>query len=310
VAEDGTVDVLWRIPSARPSGQAPLVPRLPIHCAPLDTPLATLTEDRAAIEERWRIDCGARGLVGSSLSVSGLSMVSTNVVVEVTLPDGSTARALLYRNETSFVIPEGQSSSSVVVAYLRLGVEHLLTGIDHVLFVLGLLLLLRDWRKLVQAITAFTLGHSLSLCLSVLGIVRIPQSPVEIAIAFSILVLALDILRQYSVGDETSSLGPVARWPWAICSVFGLLHGLGFAGALAHAGLPEHAIPLSLFSFNVGIEVGQLLIVAAGLLLYRLFRRWIGDRPRLTRQIPAYIIGSLAAYWVLARILVSLGILS
>ena len=309
VGADGRVDALWRIPSARPSGQALLVPQLPTHCVPLETPRAALSEDRAAIEERWRVDCGDRGLVGSTLSVHGLSTTSTNVVVEVTFADGSSARALLHRGDRSFTIPAGQSSGSVFVSYLRLGVEHLLTGIDHVLFVLGLLLLLRDWRKLVQAITAFTLGHSLSLSLSVLGILRIPQGPVEIAIAVSILILALDIVRAHSSPAEKPVLGPVARWPWALCATFGLLHGLGFAGALAHAGLPDHAIPLSLFSFNVGIEIGQLAIVAVGLVFLWMVRKWIADKPRLTQQIPAYVIGSLSAYWVLARSLCSLGIL-
>lgn len=295
-AADGTVEVLWRVPSVRPIGQV-LAPVLPEHCAPLDRPQVTATPDRTALEERWRMDCGERGLVGSTVAVRGLTRASTNVVVEVTLADGSSSRGLLHRGEASFVVPQAQGPGSVAASYLRLGVEHLLTGPDHVLFVLGLLVLLRWGRKLVWAITAFTLGHSLSLCLAVLGIVRVPSAPVEIAIALSILVLALDILKRYQ-GDEP---GPVARRPWLLCSTFGLLHGLGFAGALAHAGLPAHAIPLSLLSFNAGIEAGQLLIVALALGLARPLRRALEDRPRLTVAAPAYVIGSLAAFWVLER---------
>lgn len=305
VAEDGTVEVFWRFPSFRPAGQQPLTPRLPSHCRPVNAPQATMSADRAAIEERWRVDCGERGLIGSAVSVERLHTTSTNVVVEVSLADGSSARALLHRGETSFVVPEGQRAGSVAAAYLRLGVEHLLTGLDHVLFVVGLLLLLRAWRKLAQAITAFTLGHSLSLSLAALGFVRIPQSLVEIAIAASIMVLALDVAGMLRTGRA----GPVARWPWAICTAFGLLHGLGFAGALTHAGLPAHAIPLSLVCFNVGIEVGQLLIVGMGLGAWLVLRRGIGNRLRLTSLVPAYALGSMAAYWILQRGLVAIGVL-
>jgi hydrogenase/urease accessory protein HupE len=304
VDEAGLVEVIWRVPSTRPIGQV-LAPVLPAHCEPLGPPEAVMTEDRTAIEERWRVDCGERGLVGSTISVRGLTRTTTNVVVEVTLPGGATARGLLHRGDTGFVVHEGQGSASVMASYLRLGVEHLLSGPDHVVFVLGLLLLLGAGRKLVQAITAFTLGHSLSLCLSVLGIVRVPSPPVEIAIALTILVLALDI----QVGHRRGEPGPIARWPWVLCTVFGLLHGLGFAGALAHAGLPEHAIPLSLLSFNLGIEVGQLLIVVVAFGLAWPLRKRLADRPRLTRVAPAYVIGSLAAFWVLERGLGALGVL-
>ncbi len=298
---DGRVEVLWRSPSVGPVGQA-LEPVLPEHCRPVGSASSAMTADRSAVERRHAVDCGARGLVGHEVSIRGLGATTTNVIVEVTLPEGGRARALLHEGRESFTVPASQGAGAVVASYLRFGVEHLITGVDHVLFVLGLLLLVRG-RRLVGAVTAFTLGHSLSLALSVLGVVRVPSAPVEIAIAATIVVLALDILRSRS----GASPGPVARWPWALCSLFGLLHGLGFAGALTEAGLPPHAIPLSLVAFNVGIELGQLAIVAVALLAFRALGRRAPKTDLLTRVAPAYAIGSLAAFWVLDRSLGALG---
>jgi len=302
VARDGTVDVRWRTPSVGPVGQT-LEPVLPTHCRTVERASSTMTRDRAAVERRYRVDCGAAGLVGHEVSVRGLSATTTNVIVDVTLPDGGRARALLHEGENRFLVPATQGSGAVAAGYLRLGVEHLITGVDHVLFVLGLLLLIRG-RRLLGAITAFTLGHSLSLALSVLGLVRVPTAPVEIGIALTIVILALDILRSH-VGK---SPGPVARWPWALCSLFGLLHGLGFAGALTEAGLPAHAVPLSLLCFNLGIEVGQLAIVGLALLLAALVGGRLPRSRLLTRLGPAYAIGSLAAFWVLERGFAAMGL--
>lgn len=307
VTNDGSIEVLWRTPTVRPIG-AELMPRLPLRCRPLTEPRSTLSSDRRAVELRWRVDCGREGMVGAAVSVGGLSTTSTNVVVEVNRDDGTSARGLLHRGRDIFVVPLSQGSGAIFVDYLRLGVEHLLSGPDHVLFVMGLLLLIRSGGRLVQAITSFTVGHSVSLALAALGVVRIPQGPVEVAIALSLIVLALDIVRAH----KELSPGPMMRWPWAVCAVFGLIHGLGFAGALTHTGLPEHAIPLSLFAFNVGVELGQLLIVAFGLLCWRILQRWhFMSDPRLDRfqQVPAYVIGSLAAFWVISRTLGGLGLL-
>ena len=302
VGDEGTVEVLWRTPSVRPIG-AELTPSLPARCRPLTSPRVEVTADRSALEQRWRVDCGRDGLEGGAVTVSGLDTTATNVVVEVVRGDGASVRGLLHRGHATFVVPAAQGSGAVFLDYLRLGVEHLLSGPDHVLFVIGLLLLIRATRRLVQAITAFTLGHSVSLALSALGVVRVPQAPVEVAIAATIIVLALDLVR----ARREMGPGPVTKWPWAVCSLFGLLHGLGFAGALAHTGLSEHAIPLSLFAFNVGLELGQLLIVGLSLAFWRATKSRL--RPLIARhdQIPAYAIGSLAAFWVLERTLAIFG---
>lgn len=304
VIEDGQVEVLWRTPAVRPVGEE-LTPRLPVQCRPLIEPRVTLSSDRSAVEHRWRADCGESGLVDSVVSVGGLSTASTNVVIEVEQSGGSSSRGLLHRGQERFVIPRAQGGGEVFVDYLRLGVEHLLTGPDHVLFVLGLLLLLRSMKPLVQAITSFTVGHSVSLALAVLGVVQLPQWPIEVAIAASLIVLALDIVRE----RKEMSPGPVSRWPWAVCAAFGLLHGLGFAGALAHTGLPEQAIPLSLFAFNLGIEAGQLLIVVLAFLIWRVLLKRVSPKLERYHQVPAYTIGSLAAFWVIERTLGGLGVM-
>lgn len=307
VNDDGSIEILWRTPASRPIG-AELTPQLPTRCRPLTEPRVALSSDGRAVEQRWRAECGDVGIVGAAVSVGGLFTTSTNVVVEVNRNDGTSARGLLHRGHDVFVVPRVQGSGAIFVDYLRLGVEHLLSGPDHVLFVLGLLLLIRSGRRLVQAITSFTVGHSVSLALAALDVVRLPQDPIEVAIALSLIVLALDIVRAH----KELSPGPMMRWPWAVCAAFGLIHGLGFAGALTHTGLPEHAIPLSLMAFNVGVELGQLLIVVVGLLCWRGIRRWRFLRsPRFERfeQVPAYTIGSLAAFWVIERTLGGLGLL-
>lgn len=305
VGDEGeVVEAFWRTPTVRPVG-GELTPRLPSTCRPIEATRRSMTADRAAFETRWVVDCGPDGLVGRALTIDGLSTASTSVVVEVTFADGAVARGLLHRGDDRFVIPAAQGRAAVVGDYLRLGVEHLLSGADHILFVVGLLLLLRRRRSLIQAITAFTLGHSVSLALAALGVVRVPQAPVEVAIAVTLVVLALDVWRS----DRGLRPGPVARWPWAVCAGFGLLHGLGFAGALAHTGLPEQAIPLSLFSFNVGIELGQLTLVVVAEGLWLGAKRLVRGQATALRWVPAYGIGSLAAYWVLSRSLTALGLI-
>ncbi len=301
---DGRVEVRWRRPTIRPRG-AELILHLPMRCRTLSAPRSEVTSDRSAVESRWTVNCGEGGLVGGVVRVDGLDRSSTNVVIEVIDAEGEGVRGLLHRGAPSFEVPRARGGTSIFADYLRLGVEHLVTGPDHVLFVLGLLLLIRRWRRLVTAITAFTLGHSLSLALAALGVVSLPAAPIEVAIAATLLVLALDILRE----RRGESPGPVARWPWAVCAAFGLLHGMGFAGALAHTGLPEGAIPLSLFAFNVGIEIGQVGIVVIALGLWRIGRKIIPKRLVEIKALPAYFIGAMAASWVLERGLGGLGLL-
>ena len=286
------VEVLWRQPSLR-SRDAPIHPVLPRRCTQLGH--AEVRRGEPWTEARWRLDCSGRSLVGERIGVEGLAAGQTDALLRIELADGRRVQSVLRADAPALIVPSGTSAAKVARDYLLLGLEHILTGLDHLLFVLGLVLLVRG-RGLLWTITAFTLGHSITLSLAVLGVVRIPPAPVEVLIAASILAVAVELTRP-DAGRSASAW----RSPRTVAFGFGLLHGLGFAGALAQVGLPAGEIPLALVSFNSGIEVGQLLFV--GVLL--LGRAVLGKRPlpSLTApaRLPAYGIGALAAYWVFDR---------
>jgi hydrogenase/urease accessory protein HupE len=186
----------------------------------------------------------------------------------------------------------------MAISYFTYGVQHILFGIDHLLFVLGLLLLVRGVGPLLKTITAFTLAHSITLALATLDVVRLPPPPVEAAVALSIVFLASELVKQ-----QRGVVGLAQRYPWVIAFAFGLLHGFGFAGTLTRIGIPSNDVPLALLMFNLGVEVGQLGFVAVFLLFVHSIRslqiRW----PKWSRPIPAYTIGSFAAFWVIQRVL-------
>ena len=190
--------------------------------------------------------------------------------------------------------------------YFVLGIEHILGGIDHLLFVLALLLVVAGWRKLVVTVTAFTVAHSITLALATLGFVHVPGPPVEAVIALSIVFVAAEIVH----GRRRESLpvplrgnpGLTARSPWIVAFTFGLLHGFGFAGALAEVGLPQSSIPLALLTFNLGVEAGQLLFIAAMLVVYTAVRRIRIAPPDWAWDVPPYAIGGIAAFWMIERV--------
>jgi hypothetical protein len=290
----GPVEVLWRQPSLQPR-DAPVRPVLPRRCVQVGRGEARRGEPWS--EARWRLDCGGRSLVGERIGVEGLAAAQTDALLRIQLADGRVIQAVLRADAPALTVPSGTSAVKVGFDYLLLGLGHILTGFDHLLFVLGLVLLvLGRGRRLLWTITAFTLGHSITLSLAVLGVVRIPPAPVEILIAASIFAVAVELTRE----DAGRGASPW-RSPHALAFGFGLLHGLGFAGALAQVGLPVGEIPLALVSFNSGIEVGQLLFVGALLLGRAVF----GARPlpwlAAPARLPAYGIGALAAYWMLER---------
>lgn len=307
VRADQTVAMTWRTPTSRLVGSSQQ-PLLPPSCRPLGPVTDTLVSDGNAIERRAIYDCAPTGLVGQRVGVSGLAASGTDSIVHITLSDGRQVQRLLHASAPSLSVPAAQSALEVALDYLRLGLHHLFTGLDHVAFILGLLLLVRGRRRLLTAITAFTLGHSLTLALAALGLVHLPQSLVEICIAASIVALGVEALQ--SAG--AASPGPIARHPAVLCVAFGLVHGLGFAGALAETGLPQGAIAPALLAFNVGIELGQLGIVAVVALLGALARAYsgaagLGLAPRLAL---ATLVGSAGAFWLLQRALVLAGVLS
>jgi hydrogenase/urease accessory protein HupE len=199
--------------------------------------------------------------------------------------------------ERPSVVIEGEPSRlDVLHDYGLLGVEHIATGIDHLLFVFGLLLLASGTRQLLATITAFTVGHSVTLALAALEIVHVPQAPVEVVIAVTIYVLAVELAREVRAGSTL-----LRRSPWAMAFAFGLLHGLGFAGALRETGLPQNDVPLALLAFNLGIEAGQVAFVAAVLAVTALIRPGLRSLPAWSVRVPVYAMGIASFYWILER---------
>jgi hypothetical protein len=290
---DGVVQVRWRQPRAQPAN-APLTPILPAACHRVATP--SVSHSDTHVTQRWELHCSGQRLVATRLGVEGLAARQTDALLRVHLADGRLVQAVLRPGAPFFTVPPQVGRLDVARDYGVLGVEHILTGFDHLLFVLGLVLLVPGGRRLLATITAFTLGHSVTLALAVLGVVHIPPAPVELLIAVSIFLVAVELTR----ARQGQTLG-MGRRPWGIAGAFGLLHGLGFAGALAQVGLPSGDIPLALAAFNVGIEAGQLGFVAL-VLTARHALGWLPGRwQRAGTLAPAYTIGSLAVFWVCER---------
>jgi hydrogenase/urease accessory protein HupE len=292
---DGTTEVLFRTSSTRVTG-GQVDPVLPASCRVVRPPVAA--DDEAAVSVRWAVDCGPRGWVGQEVGVDGLGSADTDALVRVALADGRLVQRVLRAAEPRLVVPARPRAATVVADYGRLGVEHILGGLDHLLFVLGLVLLVGPGRRLVGTVTAFTLGHSITLTLAVLGLAVVPARPTEVLIAASVLLLAVELARPAAAPPL------LGRVPWVMALAFGLLHGLGFAGALREIGLPAGDVPLALASFNAGVEVGQIAFVAVVLGAEWLGARLLGPTPRWGRLVPVYTMGALAACWCFERLAV------
>jgi hydrogenase/urease accessory protein HupE len=290
----GLFDVSWRRP-ARGEMVLRLQPVFPGHCGERSQRITVLRH--GASLERWQIDCGATGLLGHSILIDGLTATITDALIRVTLRSGVSYSQIVRGNAPAFALEGEPSVGQVVRDYGLLGVEHILGGIDHLLFVFALLLLVDGTWVLVKTITAFTVAHSVTLGAATLGFVEVPQAPVEAVIALSILFLATELVKRL---DGASDLA--MRAPWIVAFVFGLLHGFGFAGALAEVGLPRTDIPLALLAFNLGVEAGQLSFVAVVLLARRVAAP---SAPYLASWLPratACGIGITAAYWFAERV--------
>ena len=289
----GTFNILWKRPLV---GNKPMniYPQLPAGCSNLTEP--ALRPSNTAAIERWLVDCGEGGMTNETIVIDSLSATQTDTLLRIELADGSMHTTVLRPDSPSFLVPEKPSKTKVAGSYLGLGIEHILGGFDHLLFVLGLLLIVRSTRLLIKTITAFTLAHSVTLAMAALGFVHVPQSPVEAVIALSILFLATELSKQHR-----GEIGLTSRAPWLVAMSFGLLHGFGFAGALSEIGLPQTDIPLALLFFNVGVEVGQLMFVSGVLVVTWLIKKMKLRWPARVKQAPAYAIGSLAAFWFIQR---------
>jgi hydrogenase/urease accessory protein HupE len=290
-------DVLWKVP-AQGELRLAMAVRFPDGTTNVTEPRSVMSG--TAWTERWRVQ-RTGGLVGQTIGIDGLPGGVTDVVVRVERADGSTQVERLAPERPEFRVTAPAGINEIAWSYLVLGVEHILGGIDHLLFVLALLLIVQGRRRILATITAFTFGHSLTLFAATLGWVHVPGPPVEAAIALSIVFVAAEVVH-----GLRGQHGMTARVPWVVACTFGLLHGFGFAGALAEVGLPQTAIPIALLMFNVGVEVGQLLFVVGVLTALALWRQVPVRLPRVLADrlafVPAYSIGALAMFWVFERI--------
>jgi hydrogenase/urease accessory protein HupE len=272
--------------------------RLPDNCDAPSPPDPRF--DGAAWIAQWIAACPG-GLSGGEIVITGLPATQTDVLVRYELVSSESQARRLTPDEPAFIVPTAPGFTDVLKSYLGLGIDHILSGADHLLFVFALLLLIRDRWRLVTAITAFTIAHSLTLAAAVLGWIVVPAPPVEAVVALSIMFLASELRKRDETDQRLSE-----RYPWAIAFAFGLLHGLGFASALLEIGLPKGDVPLALFSFNLGVEIGQLMfiaaVIAAGWLMRRALPQIANTTSRIVTASLAYGIGGLSAFWFVSRV--------
>jgi hypothetical protein len=287
-------NVVWKTP-VQGTSNVPLQPVWPRSCE-ITSSSPPQVEGTGRVDS-WQLRCdqlGEDGLVGETLGVEGLGPNQASALVMVSLLDGRNYQQVLNAGQTGFVIPAESSAGEVAGDYSLLGIEHIWGGMDHLLFVFGLLLLVGGGSRLLWTITAFTAGHSITLSLVTLGYFDYPVALVEFAIALSIFVLAVELTR-------VARHDILWRNPWWLAGGFGLLHGMGFAGALAETGLPQDNLPLALLFFNVGIEIGQLAFIALVFAVWFLVRRPLAPWQERLLPLPVYILGALSAMWCIER---------
>lgn len=287
-------NLVWKTP-AQGTSNIPLRPTWPEVCEVTNASPPQM-EGTGKVTS-WQLNCAALdadGIVGETLGIDGLAANQASGMVMISLLDGRQYQQVLNESQPAFVIPAESSAGAVAGDYSLLGMEHIWGGIDHLLFVFGLLLLVGGGSRLLWTITAFTLGHSITLSLVTLGFFDYPVALVEFMIALSIFVLAVELTR-------TSKHDALWRNPWWLAGGFGLLHGMGFAGALAETGLPQGNVPLALLFFNVGIEIGQIAFILVVLLIWYLVRRPLAPWQDRLMPVPVYILGALSAMWCIER---------
>tara|TARA_B110000285_G_C15142065_1_gene631514 strand:+ start:8218 stop:9216 length:999 start_codon:yes stop_codon:yes gene_type:complete len=291
-------DVIWKVPARGPEQRLSLYTRFPADFK-IIKPVETTFTGKAFVE-RWTISRDG-GLAGAEIHIDGLAKTATDALVRIQGLEGNGQTFRLSPSSPSLVVAAAPTSFQVAKTYTVLGIEHILVGMDHLLFVLCLMIVAGVNRKLLITITGFTIAHSVTLALSTLGIIDVPRPPVEAIIALSIVFLASEIAR----GNRT---GLTYRYPVAVSMPFGLLHGFGFAAVLGEIGLPQSEIPTSLLFFNVGVEVGQLMFIAAVIavaFVAKVIIKAIARRapsPALWQPASAYLIGTIATYWTIERI--------
>jgi len=293
-ADAETYELLWKVPARGGDARLRLNVVLPPGTIDLVEPRATFA-GASHVEHRRIRQPG--GLEGKTIEIDGLAGGSAEVLARVVRTDGSAQLARLVPARSQFVVEATAGRHEVARTYVLLGIEHILLGIDHLLFVFALLVIVRGSSRIVVTVTAFTVAHSITLVAATLGWLTLPPAPVEATIALSIVFLAREIVTMWRGRRSLTQ-----RMPWLVAFVFGLLHGLGFAGALAEIGLPQQAIPLALLCFNVGVEIGQLAFVAVVLTLGFVLRGLLAPRREWLRWTAPYAIGGLACLWMVHRV--------
>jgi hydrogenase/urease accessory protein HupE len=292
-------EVIWRAPIyyGKPH---PAQPQHPEDWKTIGEPTVRQLSDSAL--HRRVVEVSGGSVDGSVIHFPGLEATITDVFIIISRLDGSQATLVARPTQTSVELRGDRPWYVSAKEYLVLGLHHILTGIDHLLFVLGLLLIVSCRWNLLKTITAFTVAHSITLAIATLGYASAPGPPLNAAIALSILFLGPEIVRVWR-GQSSFTI----RHPWVVAFAFGLLHGFGFASGLTTSGLPSAEIPVALLLFNVGVEIGQLFFVAIIIFLERSFRileiRW----PRWVEALPAYTVGGLGAFWTIQRFAIMVG---
>jgi hydrogenase/urease accessory protein HupE len=290
-AEEFTV--LWKVP-ARGDLRLGLYVRLPQNCVAKAEPFRSIEAN--AYTERWVALCTG-GLKGGAIAVDGLASTMTDALARIQYLDGSIEVARMTPEAPGFTVAGAQSTMEIARTYFLLGVDHILSGLDHLLFVFALILLIPSPWMLAKTITAFTVAHSITLAAASLGYVSLPQRPVEAVIALSIAFVARELIRQRP-GERRLS----EAYPWVVAFAFGLLHGFGFAGALKETGLPQSDVPVALLTFNLGVEAGQLLFVAVVLILFRALKNLVPISAKPARLVAAFAIGVMSMVWLIERL--------
>lgn len=291
---DDQYEILWKVPALGDEQRLSAYVILPVGTQSVSEPTPFISE--GAWIERWQVR-HAGGLIGKTVAIEGAATTATDVIARVERLDGTSQVERLAPGELSFVVRPSEGTAEIAWSYTVLGIEHILAGYDHLLFVFALLLIVRGGGRIVATVTAFTIAHSITLVIATLGWVSMPGPPVEAIIALSIVFVAAEVIH-----GLRGSPGLTARAPWLVAFSFGLLHGFGFAGALAEVGLPQTAIPVALLMFNVGVEIGQLLFVAVVLTAAAVAGKWLTDTPRWVTTTAAYGIGTVASFWTIERV--------
>jgi hydrogenase/urease accessory protein HupE len=287
-------ELVWRTPVLA-GRRLPVALKLPADVSNVHEPVVQDLGD--SILERRTVDVGAAGLAGKRIDFPGLQVTITDVLVRLALLDGRSWTLFARPGQPWIEIERSRGAAATALAFVTQGIQHIALGFDHLLLVLGLLFIVRTTWTLVKTLTAFTVAHSITLTMAALGHASVPVPPLEALIALSVLFLGPEIVRARR-GQTSLTI----RQPWIVAFAFGLLHGFGFASGLALAGLPQRDIPLALLTFNVGVEIGQLAFVALILLVRQALEALQLHRPRALELAPAYVVGSLGAFWTIQRV--------